>query len=237
MRQSVWGAEIWLRSCIQKVIVSAGLHRWGLPTARRPVVSDYYCGEFIPRVVNYTVHRSRVYVPVRALSNISPRVHLQRILHRTGRKTGACATRLEIKSYRSSVPMNSFFRRPFSHFVSFSLSLLHVPSLSLFLSLATLSHLFLFRQTHSCEICSVGYCLCTAPCGDYIHACLRHLEGMIRPSIPIPVWLVIHRSIDRCMCFINFTVTPVMSDAIYMTFGVILHTFTLYVTQKYRFFF
>jgi len=34
-----------------------GLHRWGSPTARRPVVSDYYCAEFIPRVVNYTVQK------------------------------------------------------------------------------------------------------------------------------------------------------------------------------------
>lgn len=158
----------------------------GVRLTRRPVVSDYYCGGFIPRVVNYTVHRSRVYVPVRALSNISPGVHLQRILHRTGRKTGACAARLEIKSYRSSVPMNSFFRRPFSRFVSRFL-----------LPLPLLLHPFLFHQMHSCEIYSMEYCLCTAPCGDYVHACLRHLEGMIRLPIPITVWPVIHRFIDR----------------------------------------
>lgn len=85
------GAEIRLRGRGQKV--AAGLHRWGSLTARRPVVSDYYCGGFVPPVVNYTLHRNRVYVPARALSNISPGVHLQRILHRTGRKTGACATR------------------------------------------------------------------------------------------------------------------------------------------------
>lgn len=70
---------------------------WTAPLEFATAIARDYCywegGSYRARgIVNYTVHRSRVYVPVRALSNISPGVHLQRILHRTGRKTGACAS-------------------------------------------------------------------------------------------------------------------------------------------------
>lgn len=91
---------------------------------------------------------------------------------------------------------------------------------------------FLFRQTHSCEIYSVEYCLCTAPCGDYVHACLRHLEGMIRLPIPITVWPVIHRFIDRCIqCALLISpVTAVMRFAWCLVHGNLI--FTLDVPQR-----
>lgn len=212
----------------QKVAASAGLHRWGSPTARRPVVSDYYCGGFIPLVVNYTVHRSRVYVPARALSNISPGVHLQRILHRTGRKTGACAARLEIKSYRSSAPMNSFLfffsRRPFSRPLR--------PTLSFAPSPFALAYL---RRTARYIAWNIAYVPRHA--AIMYTSARHHLEGMIRLSIP--VWPVIHRFIDRCTRR-ALLISPLLPWHLMRFAWYLLHRnliFTLVVPQKYRFFF
>lgn len=195
-RENAFGVrKCWLRGRgAKKLQPTPDCTAGGSPIARRPVVSDYYCSGFIPLVVNYTVHRNRVYVPARALSNISPGVHLQRILHRTGRKTGACAARLEIKSYRSSAPMNSLL---FFFFFSAGRSL--VP---LFLSPSPPR---LSISSPSCEIYSVEYCLCTAPYGDYVHA---------RPPPPrrndpsVDSCLAGDSSIHRSMytvCFINFS--------------------------------
>lgn len=133
-RWTAWNSEF--RIALSKSF-RPRVHRWGSAAAMpgRRIA-------FIRRILNYTVHRvSRAHRRSPALSNIFPGVHLQRILHRTGRKTTVATTR-DSKLSLVSVDELIFSGRFLCLFVLYPRAYFH-PSLHV-ISLPSIFHRFSF---------------------------------------------------------------------------------------------